>query len=404
MRMPSWVHGSVIVVGLGSGHTPAGSPCLEGMPDSECKFYDQDGLALWAKVNFPGGGNQGPLVPLYHNGDELGDFRLIEAYDHVLPTSSFPLTWVNLASILYQRSTYQYSDGNTARFGTSIVASPSYRTPSGVPGQSGPLRFVPIPSRIDVDTVGVSERVRVSIQAAFENEAGNEADVVSASTFPNPMLGDTRTRLTMTFHAVQSVDLDPVGALNSDQFRFLTVSSMLAKSCLYDGNVLVFETPTGDVISIPLTPPISAGHLLPPGTELGSFFRLVKQPGSFWFPESPTIEVQIIDRASFPGQLGIQAFHSGRDNPNDDSLSVWLEWLDAPCTLPAGLTQSIEVMINATANGEPRLAEIGRLVDVLIGNDTDPAHVVCADWNRDGQTDGRDIQAMVRCIVDGNCQ
>ena len=63
---------------------------------------------------------------------------------------------------------------------------------------------------------------------------------------------------------------------------------------------------------------------------MGRSFALLKDNGATWNAGSPSIEIEIV-AASVPiGQLGVQGWRLDSTNPNDDSLSVWLEWMDVP--------------------------------------------------------------------------
>jgi hypothetical protein len=159
--------------------------------------------------------------------------------------------------------------------------------------------------------------------------------------------------VTVGFNVLQSISLD-ASRLGNDAFRFATVSSMFSTSTVYDANVLRWETPDGRVKTFRLanSTPRDA-HLLPAGTQLGCWFELVKEPGSTWFSDSPTIRVEISDCENISQQLGIQGFLAATQNPNDDSLSVWLEWLDAPNPIPASTSSSLSFKVRATAPSVP---------------------------------------------------
>ena len=60
-------------------------------------FFDDHTLALQA--NNPPGVSE-PAIPMFHNGKPLGDraYQVVEAYDQVPGTASFPLTFVDLAA------------------------------------------------------------------------------------------------------------------------------------------------------------------------------------------------------------------------------------------------------------------------------------------------------------------
>jgi hypothetical protein len=81
---------------------------------------------------------------------------------------------------------------------------------------------------------------------------------------------------------------------------------------------------------------------------VGGYFELIKEPGSSWFPTSPSIRIDLLSLTGLTGRVGIQGWLAATTNPTDDSLSVWLEWLDAPATLPSGATYEMSYTVTAT--------------------------------------------------------
>ena len=51
--------------------------------------------------------------------------------------------------------------------------------------------------------------------------------------------------------------------------------------------------------------------------------------------------------------LGIQGFLAPLLCPNDDSLSVWVEWTNAPDCIPAGTVIAFDVLVTATCAAGP---------------------------------------------------
>ena len=310
----------------------------------DIKIFDDGTVAIWARGDLI---EEVPIT-LKHNSVLVDDpntpgpdlFDGIEIYDQVLGTSSFPLTWADLIGNCFFRATYQKSDGTTGNLGTSVVACPSFRTSGGV------LQFIPTITTADVETgLPTDERIRNTLTANF----GSEANVTSVRTYADPAIGLTKTDVSVGFNVLQSISLD-ASQLGNDAFRFVTVSSMFSTSMVYDANVLRWETPDGQVKTFRLTNSTPRGaHLLAAGTQLGCWFELVKESGSTWFPDSPTVRVEISDCENVSQQLGIQGFLAPTLVPNDDSLSVWLEWLDVPNPIPASNSSSLSLMVTVTA-------------------------------------------------------
>jgi hypothetical protein len=318
--------------------------CPFSVAAGDVKIFDDGTLAIWARADLIG---EAPIT-LRNNGVLVDDqntsgpdlFDGIEINDQVPGTSSFPLTWADLIGNGFFRATYQKSDGKTGHLGTSVMACPSFRK------SGGDLQFIPTISRADVETgLPAGERTRNTLTANF----GSDANVTSVRTYPDPAIGLTSAGVSVAFTVLRSISLD-AAQIGNDAFRFMTLSSMFSTSTEYDANLLRWETPDGQVKVFRLSnsTPRDA-HLLAAGTQLGCWFELVKESGSTWFPDSPTIRVEIPNYENVNQLLGIQAFLAATQNPNDDSLSVWLEWLDVPNPIPAGISSSLRFTITATA-------------------------------------------------------
>jgi hypothetical protein len=83
----------------------------------------------------------------------------------------------------------------------------------------------------------------------------------------------------------------------------------------------------------------------------GGYFELIKARGSTWYPSSPSMRVDVESLGGLSGRVGIQGYLAGTTNPNDDSLSVWLEWLDAPAVLPAWAVYTTGLSVTARPPG-----------------------------------------------------
>ena len=324
----------------GAGMAPPPARPASGTRDSVPIALEHVGLVA---KKLPG--VKEPPLPVFHNGVRMDDevtpgadlFNVIEIFDQTADTSHFPLTWADLVGNTFVRPTYQKAGGPTASLGTSVVGSPSFRTSAG-------LQYIPSVVKADLSTGG-ADRIRSEVTALFCDPAAN---VVRICTFPDPAVGRTVTGLSVRFQCRQEITLDRA-LRGNDAFRLLTLSSMFSTSRAFDANVLRYEDPAGVVHTSRLGDATPRDvHLLSRGTELGSWFELVKEPGSTWFPDSPSIRVDIRDRRGVPGRLGIQGFLAKTQDENDDSLSVWVEWLDAPEVVPAGKSLGIDFLITAT--------------------------------------------------------
>jgi hypothetical protein len=324
----------------------------------DVNIFDDGTVAIWARQDLI---EEVPIT-LRHNDVLVNDpatpgpdlFDGIEIFDQVPGTTGYPLTWADLIGICYLRATYQKRNGNTGNLGTSVMACPSFR-PSG-----DILQLIPTITAAEVDTgLPAAERIRNTLTANF----GIDANVTSVRTYPDPATGRTSASVSVGFNALQSILLD-AGQIGNDAFRFVTVSSMFSNSMEFDANLLRWETPDGRVETFHLnnSTPRDA-HLLSPGTQLGCWLELVKKSGSTWYPDSPTIRVEISDCENVSQQLGIQGFLDASTDTSDDSFSVWVEWLDVPNPITAGTSSSLNFSVIATA---PRALPLASWMMILV--------------------------------------
>ena len=142
---------------------------------------------------------------------------------------------------------------------------------------------------------------------------------MSVRTYPKPEVDRTTTGLSVQFVAREKISLDR-GALHNDAFRLLTVSSMFSSHDTYDANVLRTRTRRAwstRFISGHKTP--RSAHCRPPvPCRWGGGFELVKEPGSRWFADSPSIRVDILNRKAVPIRLGLQGYLLDKKDPNED--------------------------------------------------------------------------------------
>jgi hypothetical protein len=241
-------------------------------------------------------------VPVYHERKLIRKQRheAIEGYFRLGTRRSYPQLFADLVSNGYLRLTYAKRNGRSGRLGTSVATSPAYRT-------NQTLDLVPDISRVTVYAKGIRE--------------------------------DYRSKITASFPAAASIA--------NDRFRVLTLSSMFADNERFDANAIRYEALGGAVTTLTLRKTTTRDeHLFPRAIPVGSWIELVKGRGSSWNPDSPTIRIEIKNPGGL--QLGIQGFLASSTDPNDDSLSVWLEWIDAPDTIPGGTEQNLEFEVVAT--------------------------------------------------------
>lgn len=319
---------------------------LRPYPRRRLKLYDDGELGVVAAMR--SGIVESP-VPVFHNRSLVGGFQTVEAYNRVPGRRSYPLSLSTVVANSALRLTYQKLDGTSGPLGTSLIGAPSFRTPSG-------LELIPTVVRADV-TTGVPERCRVAIHGDY----GSGAQVTSSSAFPDPIVGKSSTKLDVAFAAVTGITLaagQPFAG--NDRFRMLTLSSMWSSASVFDANLLRFEDSLGKIRTFALSAATPRdAHLFAVPIEVGAWIELVKTPGSTWFPNSPSIRILIGNAGGM--RLGVQGFLAATTKPSDDSLSAWLEWLDAPDVINAGTTLCASFAITAFPVSEPAYLEVNRV-------------------------------------------
>lgn len=322
----SKVVGVVVVLLVAGGELPA----------ADVKIYDDGQLAVWGREIVAGVTE--PAVDTYCAGVRQGSFQALEAYDKVPGQPSWPLMLVGIPPNMFLRLTYQRLEGSSASLGTSVVGAMSYRTGTG-------LKLVPEVQRAEV-LIGGSDRYRTVLDGRF----GTDALVQSTYTFPDPPIGASSVGLTVGFQAQSAINLAP-GTLGVDDLRLVTLESMFADALRYDANVIRWLDTGGVEHTLRLTDATPRDTRLfasPQEIDVGGFVELVKEEGSTWFPDSPSIRLDLDSRTGLSGRIGIQGWLAATTDPTDDSLTVWLEWIDAPPTIPSGATYEAAFMITAT--------------------------------------------------------
>ncbi len=373
--------------------------CLTAPCRADVTFFDNGEFALVGILN---GGVLEPGIPLYLNGVRVNDpgtvgldtFRIIDIYDRVPGTSSYPLTFADIIANGYVRPLVQFQNGLGSAVGTSVITGPSFR-PAGQP-----LDLIPDMTRADVVTGG-SARAAITGQGDYRGRA----HLVSERRCPDPAVGQTLIEVEYTWTAMQDITLPAAvgvpGGRGFDAFRLVMLSSMLADLGLgrYDANYLAVTDPLGRRRTIALDRPSSAQYLYaaPQPTAVGRSFELLKDRQATWNPLSPSVRVEIVavdgPAALPPPQLGVHAWHSSSTNPNDDSLNVWLEWLNAPLVIATGSQFQVRLDMIATPATDPGDLNHDEQIDChdlqlfapLVGlSFSSPTFDAYADLNRDG--------------------
>ena len=369
-------------------------------------FYDDGEVALLA---IPDGGVLEPGVPLTLNGATVVDpdnpgnetFTIIDFYDRVPGTGSYPITAADIIANGFIRPLVQFQDGSSSAFGTSVVTGPSFR-PQGLP-----LDLIPDMLGADVFTGPNDAEDRIAIENAGVYDTN--ASVVTRHLWPDPEIGRTEVVVSYTWVAAADITLASGGTGRGfDAFRLVMFSSMLAGAGdgVYDARYLSVRPAAGPsrTVEIPESPRDRHLFAAPIPLGVGGSFSLLKDTLATWNPGGPSLEI-VVESVSVPGgQFGVQAYLAGTTNPNDDSLSVWLEWTDAPAVILAGTT--IEATFRVVATPPTDLGDLDHdgaftradavRAFLLRGRDRDdPDFDAYADMNRDGEIGQADFEAVV---------
>jgi len=279
-------------------------------------------------------------VPIFHRGRLIDrqEHRVVEGYLKTGPRPNRPLLFADLAANTYLRLTYAKRGGVfSGDLATSVIGCHAFRTPAG-------FDLTPTVSKTIIHASGSRQGYRSLLHASFPGLASFvlERRLLSART------NRTVFRLENQFTALADIALETGAPFDgNDRFRVLTVSSMFSDPTKFDANSIRIQSATGEIVTFPLgqgTP--RDKHLFETPVAVGGWFELVKGRGSTWNPDSPTIRIHVGNRDGL--RLGVQGFLTSSRNTNDDSLSVWLEWLDAPDLVLGGTTHTITCDVIAT--------------------------------------------------------
>lgn len=239
-------------------------------------------------------------------------------------------------------------------YGTSVVGCPGFRTMAH-------MHFIPTPRRMEIS--GDPESCTIRNEGTLHERDREVARVRGRRTWHRPP--DGRGPVTVDVHSeLEILENLPLSTatefLGKDRFRWFMLSSMYVNDITYDGNLLRFEDADGRLREISISEHYRVnhrkrwdGHLFETPVPVGDWLELVKTTGSTWLPRSPGIRYDLEDTGGM--QLGVQGWWSGSDNPDDDNLNVWLEWLDPPRVLEPGMQRAVTVRVRSLPCQERRV-------------------------------------------------
>lgn len=280
-------------------------------------------------------------VPLKLNGSYVGDFQAVEIYKKF--SGGTPQIIADIISNSYLRLSYPKINQTSATFGTSVIACPSFRT------LDKNLRLIP-QSQAAALIVNNTE-VEIKLFANFDDLAS----FISVRTFQTQQeILSNVTNYKIFFKASKDIYLDKSSSA-FDMFRFATISSMFASSKRYDANVIEYSEQRGEPQQLVLNEDCLRSTYIFNSLTRANTMAAIKttgaigkmySPGSF---DSPSIQVKWIDGSISASDIGVQAYLDKSTNINDDSLSIWLEWVTAPALIAKGFEIWAEFEVRALA-------------------------------------------------------
>ncbi len=324
----------------------AAAMALAGASEAQSvRFFDDGEHALWAIQNAE---VQEPSIPLFYGRKRVGEgeaeFDIVECFDRVPGTDSFPLTLADIVANGYVRPLVQQASGTTSSIGTSIVSQPGFRV------EGEPIDIVPDMLRGDARHVGKM------LEVTGIGRYGGRATIASTRSSRDQLVGQTRFAIDFLWRSDQPLDLADDGE-GFDAFRLCWLSSMLADTDagIYDARYLSILSASGPAWTIEIDDERRGRHLFAEPREFGVGDAIVLRKDSWgtWNPGSPSIELRLVSLEGPIGRIGVQGYLAQTQNPNDDSLNVWFEWLDAPDVVPPATVIRASFEVVATDPTDP---------------------------------------------------
>lgn len=276
-----------------------------------------------------------PAVPVFIGGRPIGSFQAIEMYQRQINSKYTPQVFADIIANTYFRPTYLESNRRSGTFGSSVVATPSFRSGDGT------LNLVPAVKSAEIFATSEND-LDILLTARF-------SDSVEVTTLRSirvdPLQGTLQVVVKQTFCALQDIRIAPAGRIG-DRFRLLTVSSMFAASDCYDTSAIEWYE-SGESKKYTLRGDERRAQHLFPAPIPGRTFKLLKERGSR-MPrgdsgafDSPTLSIEIFGSSIPAEDLGLQAYLDASTNRDDDSLSAWIEWIKCPPVIEQGREISV---------------------------------------------------------------
>jgi hypothetical protein len=281
------------------------------------------------------------VCPIFDGaGEKLGDLKELIRIN-CLMDGDWPESFVDQGNGSYFRVS-----NNGVGYGTSVVGCPGFRTVAAI-------HSIPQPERVEFS--GNPDLFCITAAGSLHERNMQVASISGKRTWHRPQegRGPVVVDLSTTLNVSEKLPLSTAtDAVAKDRFRWYMLSSMYVNDITYDSNLLRFEDAGGKMHEISFSQFYNVnnskrrmGHLFDNPVPLGAWLELVKTTGSTWLPRSPSIRYDIKNTHGM--KLGVQGWWSGSDNPDDDNLNVWLEWIDVPNVLEAGLEASLDIRVSS---------------------------------------------------------
>ncbi len=284
-----------------------------------------------------------PPVPVQLNEKAAGKFQGLELFENVSGSNSWPQTASDLVSNTYIRLTHQKPDATSAAFGTSIAGAPSFRTADRT------FHFIPRVTGAVVDAGG-PHRLRISVSGVY----GDLAALSTTRTYStDARINETKMEMNFSLTALQDIHLDHTG-IGNDTFRLFSVSSMYADQLRHDGNVIKYKS-SSQAKAVGLHTIEKRGRYIFSKAGKCSALELLNVPASLSSAPSPSIAARVIETSIPIKELAVQAYLAHTTNPDDDSLTIWMEWIRCPEVVQKGWTISAVTEFSAFPSEERRV-------------------------------------------------
>lgn len=287
---------------------------------------------------------QEPAVPVFLDDGTSHRLQAVELYLPHPERQSTPLMAVDIVANTYSRQTYFDCSGRSGTFGSSLVGAPSFRTSDGV------LHYLP---EIQKARISLDSQLRVELEGAY----GSLARFRTHRTYECvPRERGSRMSATVTFEALQDIRLS-VPLWRTDAFRLLSFASMFRDHQCSDADTIQVTDNLNNVHAVLLSHDGQRNaHLFT--QRIQGVRRLILhnsgvttgRRGAPGASDCPSFQMTLADQPWIEA-VSVQGYLTDSMNRNDDSLSVWIEWIGATQVIEAGKKIEYRYSVSAEPPG-----------------------------------------------------